>query len=204
MMHRSGSIAPRSIRHCWIVFAIAFCSIGCSKKQLSDLADTVSEKGGDLIRESKQATDSLVNDPEPQPGPTGHFSVQLASPLEFDQATIRLFVIGDGRPQSLQIATYDTESDQLSSPSLFLVGSTSIETIPLHENQTIACDLFIAPPLNRPLLRTPIGSTVDVTFDSIDFSVGTITGIISSCTLLSSDGTSVNCNGGQFRAVIAH
>ncbi|PNY36427.1 hypothetical protein C2E31_13430 [Rhodopirellula baltica] len=175
---------------------------GCSKKDLSEIADSISEKGESFVKESRKLTDSLVNEPEQPPTPTGELELQFDTPVRFEAANVQVFCVGYGRPNSLQLLTYDASADRLPDSGLLIEAATEIETVALLVGKTLACNLFVATGYNRPVLSTSIETPVEVRFDAMNFSAGTVTGTILPCSLKRPDGEMVELSGGTFTAIM--
>ncbi|MCC9601093.1 hypothetical protein LOC67_11095 [Stieleria sp. JC731] len=187
-------------RVCVFTLMIGF-SAGCSKEKLSELTNTVAEKGESLVRESKKMTDSLVNEAPAVIGPTGNAQLNFSEPLKFSEASIRLHTVGDGRENSLQLVTYDPSKATVPSPAMFFETATSIETVPLMGGQTIKGTLYVDRGRNLPLLRTSIDHPAEIQFASMNFADNTIEGTISNCVLVQPDGETVEIEGGVFTAI---
>lgn len=178
------------------------CVSGCSKEKLNELADTVKEQGGNLVKESKKMTDSLV-EPAEEPLPeTGKMTINMADSIEINQAIVQMHVVGDGRKNSLQITSYPPGQPRVPSPAVFLQATTEVETAALLAGKSIACTMFFDAGGNLPIAKTAPDHPIIVTFGSMNMQEKTIPATIDACSLQAADGTSVDLLGGEILAIV--
>lgn len=165
---------------------------GCSKEEFNDLVDKTKE----AVSETKDKVEKQVLE-------TGNISLLMSPPIEFDRAIVEVISVGDGRPSVIQITTYDPASGPKAGASLMLHGTTTATSADALANQTVPCSLFLQP-ASGLMARSPEGTSVTVSFTTVDREAGTISGTIGGATLEAADGkTPMSITSGTIKAVIS-
>ena len=142
----------------WALVGVSLMA-GCSKKELEEAANAVTEKassvaesvktqGGQLAENATEAATSggsVVDKLKTATslGETGKIVLRSTEPIEVPRAAIVLHSVGDGRKNSLQITSYLPGAESTGSPSVFLHANTEIKSLAELEGKTMACNLFV-------------------------------------------------------------
>ncbi len=185
-----------------LAIATVVIQTGCSKDEIKQMATNIQERSQDLAVSAQEYTQAAVQVVEEQLPSTGSVSLRSSPPVEIDSATVEVIVIGDGRPNIVQIKTYDDENGPSSYPSLLVHGPTSVEDVSQLAGQAVSCDLYIQATGAGPITMTPPGDAVQVTFGVLDKESNTLKASIGSTRLISSDNKSSMLNGGNVVAKV--
>ncbi|MEO1526131.1 MAG: hypothetical protein AAFX06_11895 [Planctomycetota bacterium] len=176
-------------------------SIGCSKEDLENAANSAKQAASDVAAKSKQVTDSLVEKAEEALPSAGKITLQTATePIETDRGVIVLYRVGDGRKNSMQITSYKPGASSIGTTAVFIHATTEIDTVALLGGKTIPCNVYVES--GGVVARNVIGQPVDVSFATINVQENTISATMPPCTLLGSDNKPVSISGGNIVAVV--
>lgn len=179
-----------------------FALVGCSKDEMKKMATSVQQTTQDLAAQSQEYIQGAVETVEQQLPATGTVTLRLDPELQIDVANVELIKIGDGRPNVIQIASYDTASSPNKFPCLLLHGQTSVQDVTQLVGETVPCDLYVQQSSGGEILMTAAGTSLQITFRQLDQKKGTLKASIGSGRLIGSDESTVNLNGGSFDALI--
>ena len=171
------------------VGAVGF--FGCSKEKFDELVEK--------LPEVPTVVEDVAKDVLPE---SGHVKLTMSPPLEIDSAYIELITVGDGRPSVVQVTTYDVSKGPGAEPSLMLHGTTQATNFSGLANATVKCSLFLQAAVSGPTSRSPAGSTVDITFNAVNSTEGTVSGQIGNAELIASDDSKVSIASGSLLAVM--
>lgn len=174
---------------------VAFIS-GCSKEKLKEALE-------EAKTQTKSLTESTVQAIEDKLPESGSLSLEItpASPA-INQMDLALIEIGDGRPNVVQIVSYDVRRPARNFPSVMLHGTTAASTASSLVGTTIACDVYYQASPDAPIAMTKPGGSVSVTFDAFDQDEKVINAKLGAVDLLSSDDQTISIRGGQLVAVV--
>ena len=175
---------------------VLILAAGCSKEEMNQALETAKSK-------TKSITDSAVEAVEETLPETGEVTLNLKpDPIAIANAEIDLIAIGDGRPNVIQIATYDPDASSLSYPALLLHGVTDMSTTSSLSGQKILCDVYYQENETSPIAMTKPGEALTVTFQQYNPTEETLTATLGVISLLASDGSVIRIEGGAVLAVI--
>ena len=113
-----------------LLLGIVIAPTGCSKEELKQKFEEVKAK-------TKSMTESAVQAVEEKLPETGHIALEMNPPVEFKKADLELISIGDGRPNVVQIVTYDPRATARGFPSLMLQGTTTATSASALAGETV-------------------------------------------------------------------
>ncbi|MDF1841081.1 MAG: hypothetical protein P1U77_06565 [Rubripirellula sp.] len=192
-----SALAPLT---CRVVVAIALSLTisvfnGCSKEEVKQALDEATAK-------TKQLTESAVEAVAERLPENGNIQLKTNPPTEpSKQADLELIVIGDGRPNVVQIMTYDTSTSPRSYPAILLHGTTDASTISSLAGKTIQCDMYLSSASSAPIAMTKPGKSVSVTFGPLVPEDNAIRGTLGMASLIGSDDQAITILGGEILAV---
>ncbi|MCP4885022.1 MAG: hypothetical protein GY904_00185 [Planctomycetaceae bacterium] len=168
---------------------------GCSKEEVKQALDEATAK-------TKQLTESTVEAVEERLPENGNIQLKTNPPTEpSKQADLELIVIGDGRPNVVQIMTYDPSTSSRSYPAILLHGTTDTSTISALAGKTIQCDIYLSSAASAPIAMTKPGNSVSVTFGPLVPEDNAIRGTLGMASLIGSDDQAITILGGEILAV---
>ena len=127
---RSGTVSSTTLVLSFTL--VLFLAPGCSKEELNQALESAKSK-------TKSLTSSTVEEIVPV---SGEVILNFkTNPIKIANAEIDLIRIRDGRPNVIQITTYDPETSARSYPVLLLHGITNISTTASLAGETIQCDV---------------------------------------------------------------
>jgi hypothetical protein len=183
-----------------IVALAVIYSNGCSKQELKNALEEAKTQTKSLAESTVEATVEAVQDKLPQRGVLKLDS--SPSTLEIGQLSIELINIGDGRPNAIQFATYDTARPGRTFPAILLHGTSTAGTAASLVGQTVACDVYYQTSAEAPISMTKPGSSLAVTFNSLNQEDNTLNATLGPGELLGSDDQVLTIRGGEAVAVI--
>jgi hypothetical protein len=131
---------------------------GCKQEQLDQIVKQVQE----------QTIDQLP--PPMKVVSTGAFKLQVDKPIESNKANVRLIVIGDGRPNVLQIRSYqDIAADEF--PSILAQANTTATDVSLLVGKTLDATVYISASKFEPIWSCLDQSTAKLTINSFQENV---------------------------------
>lgn len=169
---------------------------GCSKAEIKEKLEQAQAK----VEAVAESTAKAVEERLPA---TGSITLDMSKPVEeIKRAEVEVIVIGDGRPNVVQIVTYDPESEKRAYPCVLLHGTTSATSASGLSGETVACDMYFQPTVAGPIVMTKPGTSVSVTFRSINSEDNTLAGTLGGGELISSDNSPINVRSGDLVAVV--
>ena len=178
------------------LFVVFLIPAGCSKEEIK-------EKLKEAQQKVESVAESTVKAVENKLPPTGSITLEMSKPAEeLKRADFELIVIGDGRPNVVQILTYDTASSTRAYPCMLLHGTTSATSAAGLSSETVACDMYFQSSPTGPVVMTKPGSSVPVTFRTPSVEDNTLSATLGAAELVSSDNSSISIRGGELVAVI--
>ncbi|SMP55952.1 hypothetical protein SAMN06265222_10561 [Neorhodopirellula lusitana] len=193
-----------------IALLIAIAISGCSKESLKDAYDSAKSQTQDLASSTqelassaKESVSTAVKAVEAKLPSKGSMVLQSDFSIPDPQrASVELIVIGDGRPNVVQICSYDPTSDQLIYPAVLLHGPTDLTSIGELSGTSVACDLYMQAESSSVIAMTKPGGHVDVMFGPLNAEDQTLTATIQPGEVTGSDQKTYQVQGGQVIAAV--
>lgn len=198
------SYRSRSRQQCLtLLLLVVVAGSGCSKEEMQEKLEAAKAK-------TKSLTDSAVQAVEERLPESGHVALELdasqgsgaSGPIELKLANIEVIAIGDGRPNVVQIVTYDPSASSRTFPSLMLHGTTTASSASALSGTTVDCDMYYQSSASDPIAKTAIGQTVAVSFGALNAEDNALPATIGAVGLVGSDDQPVRIRGGELLAVI--
>ncbi len=168
---------------------------GCSKEDVKKALNDATEK-------TKRLTESAVDAVEERLPENGNIQLKTNPPTEpIKQADVELISIGDGRPNVVQIMTYDPSTSSRSYPAVLLHGTTDASTVSSLAGKTIQCDMYLSSASSAPISMTKPGKSVAVTFGPLIPEDNAISATLGMASLIGSDDQPITILGGEILAV---
>jgi hypothetical protein len=187
---------PRRREVAVVIFAaLLLAPIGCSKAEINEAIDDAKAK-------TQSLTESAVAKVEESLPATGNVSLALTPPVEMDRAEVEVIVIGDGRPNVVQIANYDTTMGNRPFTAVLFSGTTTAANSRDLAGQSVDCDMYFQQSASSPLAISKPGESVTVVFDSVNEEDNTITATLQATELITSDNRPLRVGGGKITAVV--
>ena len=168
--------------------------VGCSKEDITKAIEDAKAK-------TQSIAETAVTAAEEQLPETGSVRLEMNPPLQIDQAEIEVISIGDGRPNVVQISTYDTARKK-TFPALLLHGTTSATNASALARSSIDCDMYVQAASRDPIAMTKPGGSVKLTFESLNVKDNAIPATLAMAELIDSDGNPVLVQGGALLMVV--
>jgi len=150
--HWPGSVS-------WLLCTLAIIwSSGCKQEQLEQLAKQVQEQTLDKIAAPMKVLS------------TGSFKLQVTSPIETRAASARLIIIGDGRPNVLQLRSYQDMAAE-DYPMVLVQAPTSATDVSQLSGQTLSATVYITMSKHEPIWSCMDQSVASLTISSIQDNV---------------------------------
>ncbi len=171
-------------------------SAGCSKEKIQAAIE-------EAKTQTKSFTESTVEAIEEKLPERGSLTLETSPPTPpTKQLDVELITIGDGRPNVVQIVSYDLRQPGRSFPAIMLQGATAAGTAASLVGQTIECDVYYQASAETPIAITRPGNSLAVTFDTLNDEQTVLNATLGSVDLLRSDEQTVSIQGGRVVAVI--
>ncbi len=168
---------------------------GCSKADLNQALDNAKAQANSL-------TESAVGAVQDQLPATGSIALDLSPPVEMEQAQVSVIVIGDDRPNVVQIASYDVSRSNHSYPAVLWHGTTRATKSSELAGQTVEGDMYYQHSLVSPIVMTKPGQSANVMFGSFNQQDDTISASLKPVELISPDEQIISVGGGTITAVV--
>jgi hypothetical protein len=170
--------------------------LGCSKEEMSQALETAKSK-------TKSITTSAVEAVENNLPESGEITLHIEpNPITISNANIELISIGDGRPNVVQITTYDPDASSRSYPALLLHGISNISTTPSLAGEKVQCDVYYQADQNSPIAIAKPGEAITVEFQQYNPTDNVLTAKLGTISLRGSDDSVIHIDGGDLLAVI--
>lgn len=179
-----------------LLFVILLVPGGCSKEEIKEKLKQAQEK----VEAVADSTVKAVEDKLPE---TGSITLEMSKPVEeLKRADVELIVIGDGRPNVVQILTYDPASSSRVYPCLLLHGTTRATSLAGLASESVDCDMYFQASSSGPVVMTKPGASVPVTFGALSVEDNTLSASLGAAELVSADNSPINIRGGNLVAVV--
>lgn len=179
-----------------LLLGILILPAGCSKEEIKAKLKEAQDKVEAVAESTVQAVEERL--PE-----SGSVALQMTPAVEkTGTADVELISIGDGRPNVVQIITYDPSATTRSYPSIMLHGTTDATSASALSGDTIECDMYFQASYDTPIAMTKPGGSVAVKFGAFNAEDNALTATFGMTQLLGSDDRSVQIAGGDIVAVV--
>ena len=168
---------------------------GCSREEFQEAIETAKTKTQEIAAPAVAQVEAAL--PE-----TGSVTLDMATPTEpIKRADLNLISVGDGRPNVVQILTYDPTQRTRTYPSLLIQGTTAQSSAATLAGD-VSCDVYYRATSVAPIAMTRPGRPAVVSFGPLDAEAGTIKATLGAVELIASDGKPVMIQGGSLLAVV--
>jgi hypothetical protein len=175
---------------------VLFLAPGCSKEEMKQALETAKSK-------TKSMTNSAVEAVEDTLPESGEVTLNLQpDPIAISNAELDLISIGDGRPNVVQIITYNPDASSRSYPALLLHGTTNMSTASSLAGEKVQCDVYYQASESSPIAMTLPGEAMTVAFQQYNPTDKALTATLGMISLRGSDGSVIQIEGGDVLAVI--
>ena len=175
---------------------VLFLAPGCSKEEMNQALETAKSK-------TKSMTNSAVEAVEEALPESGEVTLNFKpDPISISNAALDLISIGDGRPNVVQISTYNPDASSRSYPALLLHGTTNMSTASSLAGEKVQCDVYYQESENSPIAMTQPGEAMTVAFQQYNPTEKVLTATLGIISLRGSDGSVIQIEGGNVLAVI--
>jgi hypothetical protein len=170
--------------------------LGCSKEEMNQALESAKSK-------TKAMTASAVEAVEEKLPESGEITLNLKpDPVTISNVDIELISIGDGRPNVVQITTYDPQSPSRSYPALLLHGITNTSTTSTLAGEKVRCDVYYQESETSPVAMTKPGEAITIEFQQYSPTDNALTATLGMIALRGSDDSVIQIEGGDLLAVI--
>ena len=191
---RSGAVSSTTLVLSFTL--VLFLAPGCSKEELNQALESAKSKTKSLTSSTVEAVEEIVP-------VSGEVILNFkTNPIKIANAEIDLIRIRDGRPNVVQITTYDPDTFIRSYPILLLHGITHISTATSLAGETIQCDVYYQERETSPIAMTLPGEAITFTFQQYNPTDQLFTASLGMISLHKSDGSTIQVDGGNALAVL--
>ncbi|MGB7324222.1 MAG: hypothetical protein WBD31_05085 [Rubripirellula sp.] len=188
-----GAVLPPML---FTLLLAMLCSSGCSKAEMKQALEEAKVKTQDLAASTQKAVEKHLP-------PSGEITLRTTPAIETTgRASLEVIAIGNGRPNVVQVTSYDPANSSKDYPAILLHGTTDAANASALAGKTLSCDVYLHASRTSAVAMTGPGQSAQLTFASIDPAEHTIKATIGSVQLVTSDGKSVSVQGGDLLAVV--
>jgi hypothetical protein len=187
---RGIGVSPKTLWPMCAVMIIFLSFGGCSKDEITKLADQVKEATVEKIDQLEKVAPILPK--------TGEIQLTIDVPTQSRTGYASLVQVETGRPSVLQIRSY-VDPARETFPAIFFQGLVPADSAASLAGKTVTGRLFIQSTAGAPVWFNEDNSSVQLTIQSLEETE--IVGSFSAGTLTNSDGKSSSFSG-SFRAVL--
>ena len=175
---------------------VLFLAPGCSKEEMNQALETAKSKAESMTNSAVEAAEETL--PE-----AGEVTLNFKpDPIAISNAALDLISIGDGRPNVVQISTYNPNASSRSYPALLLHGITNISTASSLAGEKVQCDVYFQRSENSPIAMTQPGEAMTVAFQQYNPTDKALTATLGIISMRGSDGSVIQIEGGDVLTVI--
>ena len=175
---------------------VLFLAPGCSKEEMNQALETAKSKAESMTNSAVEAAEETL--PE-----AGEVTLNFKpDPIAISNAALDLISIGDGRPNVVQISTYNPNASSRSYPALLLHGTTNMSTASSLAGEKVQCDVYFQKSENSPIAMTQPGEAMTVAFQQYNPTDKALTATFGIISLRGSDGSVIQIEGGNVLGVI--
>ena len=175
---------------------VLFLAPGCSKEEMNQALETAKSKAESMTNSAVEAAEETL--PE-----AGEVTLNFKpDPIAISNAALDLISIGDGRPNVVQISTYNPNASSRSYPALLLHGITNISTASSLAGEKVQCYVYFQKSENSPIAMTQPGEAMTVAFQQYNPTDKALTATLGIISMRGSDGSVIQIEGGDVLTVI--
>ena len=175
---------------------VLFLAPGCSKEEMNQALETAKSKAESMTNSAVEAAEETL--PE-----AGEVTLNFKpDSIAISNAALDLISIGDGRPNVVQISTYNPNASSRSYPALLLHGTTNMSTASSLAGEKVQCDVYFQKSENSPIAMTQPGEAMTVAFQQYNPTDKALTATFGIISLRGSDGSVIQIEGGNVLGVI--
>ncbi len=175
---------------------VLFLAPGCSKEEMNQALETAKSKAESMTNSAVEAAEETL--PE-----AGEVTLNFKpDSIAISNAALDLISIGDGRPNVVQISTYNPNASSRSYPALLLHGITNISTASSLAGEKVQCDVYFQKSENSPIAMTQPGEAMTVAFQQYNPTDKALTATLGIISMRGSDGSVIQIEGGDVLTVI--
>lgn len=178
-----------------LLLGVVVVPAGCSKDEIKAKLEQAQTK-------LESVAESTMQKVEEQLPESGNVKLEMTPAAEVGQADLELISIGDGRPNVVQILTYDASSTTRTFPSVMLHGTTTATSASALAGETVNCDMYLQTSPTAPIAMTKPGGSIAVTFGSLNVDDNALSATLGVAELIGSDDKPVQIRGGEIIAVV--
>jgi hypothetical protein len=177
---------PAYLRFFGPVFLLGAICFGCSKDDLDKLVTQVQDQTQAVTQEVAKAVSS------------GSISMTLNGEIKVPTCTASLLIIGDGRPNVLQIRSY-ASMERESFPSILFQGTTAANSYQELAGKTVQGEFFVALDDASNIWQSDATNGATVTISNIEDKE--LVGQLGTIKMISPEGRTTTSSG-SFRSVM--
>jgi hypothetical protein len=178
-----------------LLLGIVIVPSGCSKEEIKQKFEEAKAKTQEMTASAVEAVEERL--PE-----SGSIVLEMTPVVEIKQADVELISIGDGRPNVVQIVSYDPSTTSRSFPCVLLHGTTTAKSASALAGETITCDMYFQASPTAAVAMTKPGGSVSVQFGAVNVEDNALSATLLQAELVGSDDKPVQIRGGEIVAVI--
>ncbi|TWU58283.1 hypothetical protein [Rubripirellula reticaptiva] len=179
-----------------VVLLATACSSGCSKAEMKQALEEAKVKTQDLAASTQKAVEKHLPS-------SGEITLRTTPATKTTgRATLEVIAIGNGRPNVVQVTSYDPANSSKDYPAILLHGTTDASSVSALAGKTVSCDVYLHASRTSAVAMTGPGQSAQLTFTSINSDDQTIKATIGAVQLVTSDGKAVSVQGGDLLAVV--
>lgn len=192
----SQFLSPRRCRGVPLLLILTITALlsACSKEEVKQAFDSAAAKTQELAAPVVDKIEQAL--PE-----SGSVALQMTPPAEIKSAGIEVIAVGDGRPNVVQVLTYQP-GDSTSYPRMMLHGTTASAGPIDLAGQELKLEMYLQMSSSAPIAITQPESPATVSFERHDAENNAIHASLSPVELMGADGKKVTVMGGNIVAVI--
>ena len=185
------------------LLVLLFGSVGCSKADVDALVDktkqAVSENTSQAAESAKQSLQQVTDKAKEQLQLAGKISLTCGQPVETSACYARLIPLGGGRPNVLQLQSYQ-RADQESFPAVYLHAQTTATALEQLVGQTIPATAYVQSSNDGVIWYCDDQTTIDLKINS--YQDGMLVGEISAGKLINTGDGKATALTGIFEGVV--
>jgi hypothetical protein len=171
--------------------ALLCCALGCNKDQV--------DKAASGLQQVTQTVQQGVENIKQEANLTGSMELSTTPAIAAKACYARLIVIGEGRPNVLQLVSYKDASLERF-PSLLVQAQVQEGSLAELAGKTVQAEIFAQSEENGPVFHCPDGTLASVNISAAD--AKSLTGQCTGAMLVSSETNQPTSVNGKFVAVV--
>lgn len=165
---------------------LVLIAVGCNKADVDKMVEQVQQQTQVVQQEVAKVV------------PVGSVQLSLQGDVKAQSCTASLIVIGDGRPNVIQIRSYPSMQFE-AFPSIFFQGTTNAGSYQELVGKTLSGEMFVAIDNAANVWQSDASTGASVTFSAVDGSE--LVGSFGTVSMVNPEGKTTSTSGG-FRALM--